>query len=126
MVDDGSGEGSDKAKILMIIDKFIHDLFGGIWVGAMVAIYLLNDKASSLQGTTVVLEFYDVMRVFFWLGIFSMGIISVTGAFWFVHYRSEYRGDLERAKRKILIAKHILLGIIFLAGTYMAYGYTFN
>jgi len=112
--------------LLLIINKFVHDLFSGIWTSSILALYLLDKKAGPSQGTPLWSELRDVMKVFFWLGIFSMAVIFVTGVFWFLNYIPEYSGDAERDKKKLLIAKHVLLGAVFLGGTYLAYSYTFR
>ncbi len=113
--------------LLFIINKFIHDLSSGIWIGTILALYLLDKKAGSSEEMLQASELHDVMRVFFWVGIFALVVIFVTGVFWFLNYGSEeYGGVSERDKKKLLIVKHVLLGIIFLGGTYLAYSYTFR
>jgi len=110
---------------LIIINNFIHDLFTGFWVSTILVIYLLEKKASFVHGIPAE-ALKDVMKVFFVLGIFSLLIIVITGIFRTINYKFTNSGTLETVKKKILIAKHILLGLIFLGGTYLAYCFTFN
>ncbi|HUV50329.1 MAG TPA: hypothetical protein VMW78_04840 [Anaerolineae bacterium] len=110
---------------LIIINNFVHDLFTGLWISTILVIYLLGRKAGFAQGTSLATLLQDVINVFFWLGLFSILIIIITGIFRFFEYRSKNSGVLEPLKKKILIIKHILLGAIFLGGTYLAYGCAF-
>lgn len=111
-------------KALFIINNFAHDLFTGLWTSTILVIYLLDKKANSLQGILLVSVLHDVMRVFFWLGIFSILAILITGIIRLINYRPENE-EAERVKKGILIFKHILLGAIFIGGTYLAYRWTF-
>lgn len=110
---------------LIIINNFAHDLFTGLWVSAFLVIYLLEKKVPFLQ-EALADALKDIMKVFFALGISSLVIIIITGAFRSIYYRSSESGTVMAVKRKILILKHILLGTLFLLGTYLAYRYTFN
>ena len=110
-------------KAFFIINNFTHDLFTGLWTSTILVIYLLDKRANPAQ-TLLAAELHGVMRVFFWLGIFAIAIILSTGIIRFINYRSENE-ESERVKKGILIFKHILLGAIFIGGTYLAYRWTF-
>lgn len=110
---------------LIIINNFVHDLFTGLWISSVLVIYLVGRKAGFTQGTGLAASLQEVMKVFFWLGVFSILVIIITGIFRLFEYRSKNSGVLEPLKKKILIIKHILLGAIFLGGTYLAYGCAF-
>lgn len=109
--------------LLIIINNFAHDLFTGLWTSTILVIYLLDKRANPAQ-TLLAAELHGVMRVFFWLGIFAIAIILSTGIIRFINYRPENE-ESERVKKGILIFKHILLGAIFIGGTYLAYRWTF-
>jgi putative copper export protein len=109
---------------LIIINNFIHDLFTGFWISTIIVIHLLKKKVPLIHGIPSD-AFRDVIKVFFWLGLFSLIIIIVTGIFRTLNYRYISSQIPEDIKRKILIIKHILLGIIFLVGTYLAYSYAY-
>ena len=106
---------------LIIINNFVHDLFTGLWISTVLVIYLLGRKAGFAQGTSLATSLQEVMKVFFWLGVFSILVIIITGIFRLREYRSKNSGASEPIKNKLLILKHILLGGVFLAGTYLAY-----
>ncbi len=112
-------------NLLIVINNFVHDLFTGLWVSAFLVIYLLEKKAPFLQGAAAE-ALRDVMKFFFALGIFSLVVIIITGIFRSLYYRHEEDKNMAAVKKKALIFKHILLGILFLLGTYFAYRYTFN
>jgi len=106
---------------LIIINNFVHDLFTGLWISSVLVIYLLGRKAGFEQGTPLATSLQEVMKVFFWLGLFSILVIIITGIFRLLEYKFQNRGASEPLKKKILILKHILLGAVFVAGTYLAY-----
>jgi len=110
---------------LITINNFGHDMFTGLWISSILVIYLLDRKAGFVQGTLTATLLQEVMKVFFWLGIFSVLIIIITGIFRFVNYGSTNTDASKPAKKKILILKHIFLVAIFLGGTYLAYGWAF-
>jgi putative copper export protein len=110
---------------IIIINNFLHDLFTGFWISTILVIYLLEKKIPSVHGIPAE-AFNDIKKVFFILGIFSLLIIIITGVFRTIHYKFGNSATCETAKKKILIIKHILLGLIFLVGTYLSYSYTFN
>ncbi len=110
---------------LIIINNFIHDLFTGFWISTILIIYLLKKKVPLIHGIPSE-AFRDVMKVFFWLGIFSLIIIFITGIFRALNYKYVNSQTSGVLKKKILIIKHILLGVIFLGGTYLSYCYAFN
>lgn len=109
---------------LIIMNNFIHDLFTGFWVSTIIVIYLLKKQVPLIHGIPSE-TFRDIMKVFFVLGVFSMIVIVVTGIIRTCYYRSINDLDMENIKKKILIIKHILLGLIFIAGTYWAYSYAY-
>lgn len=119
-----NGHSSMKAW-LITINNFGHDMFTGLWISSILVIYLLDRKAGFVQGTLTATLLQEVMKVFFWLGIFSVLIIIITGIFRFVNYGSTNTDASKPAKKKILILKHIFLVAIFLGGTYLAYGWAF-
>lgn len=107
---------------LIIINNFIHDLFTGLWISTIIVIYLLEKKVHFVP----IEPLKDVMKVFFGLGIFSLLIIIITGIFRSINYKFTNSGTFGTVKKKILIIKHILLGLILLWGTYLSYSYAFN
>ncbi len=109
---------------LIIINNFLHDMFTGMWASALIVIYLLRRQIPLVHGIPPE-TFRDIIKVFFWLGIFSLIVIVFTGIIRIFYYRGINDMAIEIVKKKILIIKHVLLGIIFVAGTYLAYSYAF-
>lgn len=109
---------------LIIINNFIHDLFTGFWVSTIIVVYLLKKQVPLVHGIPVE-TFRDVITLFFWLGVFSMIIIVVTGIIRTCYYHGTSDIAMETVKKKILIIKHVLLSLIFIAGTYLAYSYAY-
>ncbi len=107
---------------LISINNFVHDLFTGLWCSALLTIYLLERKAPHTSAETM----KDLMKFFFLLGIVSLLVVVITGVFRSVYYRDGENKTVAAVKKRALIVKHILLGTLFLAGTYLAYSYTFN
>ena len=112
-------------KYLIIINNFVHDLFTGMWVSALAAIFLLENKKSYLQGTAAE-ALRDIMKFFFALGIFSLAVVIITGIFRSVYYKQEENKNIAMVKKRALVFKHILLGSLFILGTWFAYIYAFN
>ncbi len=110
-------------KALFIINNFTHDLFTGLWTSAILVIYLLSKRAQ--EQALLAAELHPVMHMFFWLGIFSIGMILGTGLVRFIYYRPETDGS-ERIKKSLLIYKHLLLGAVFIGGTFLAYRWTYS
>ncbi len=107
---------------LIVINNFVHDLFTGLWCSALLTIYLLERKAPRASAEAS----KDLMKFFFVFGIVSLLVVVITGIFRSVYYRDGENGTVAAVKKRALIVKHILLGTLFLAGTYLAYSYTFN
>ncbi|MEW6053355.1 MAG: hypothetical protein AB1552_06135 [Nitrospirota bacterium] len=105
---------------LIIINSFLHDLVTGFWASTLIVIYLLRNKVPLVHRIPAE-TLGEITKVFFWLGVFSLIIIIITGFFRTWYYRNMYDTGLESVRKKILVLKHILLGIIFTAGTYWAY-----
>jgi len=110
---------------LIMINNFLHDLFTGFWISTILVIYLLKREVSAVHGLPAE-AFEGVMKVFFGLGIFSLLIIIITGIFRSINYNLINSNSVRTVKKKALIIKHILLGLVFLGGTYLAYSYTFK
>ncbi|MCJ7616763.1 MAG: hypothetical protein MUO43_09535 [Desulfobacterales bacterium] len=114
---------------LTIINALAHDLFTGLWISTILVIYLLERKISAAH-EMLVGPLGDVMGTFFWLGIFCIFMIIVTGIFRFFEYRHRYSSapdpDRKKIKTRILILEHILLVLVFAGGTYLAYSYAFS
>lgn len=110
---------------MIVINDFAHDLFTGLWISTVLTIFLLEKKLTLAPGTPAAISIQETKKFFFWLGAASIVTIAVTGVARFSYYKSE-PNRMGAVKDKTLIAKHIILGIIFVAGTYLAYRCSFR
>lgn len=112
-------------KVSIIINNFAHDLSTGLWASSLLVISLLDRKARSLDGVLISSMLHDVMRVFFWIGVASIGAIFATGGLRLLYYRTE-SAEEEKLKKELLIVKHVLFTFVFIGGTYYAYLHAFG
>ncbi len=109
-------------KALLIINNFAHDLFTGLWTSSILVVYLLSERAR--VQTQVAAELHDIVKLFFWIGIFSIAVILGTGLVRFIYYRPANDGS-ETIKKGLLIFKHLLFAAVFTGATFLAYRWTF-
>jgi hypothetical protein len=109
-------------KAFLLINNFTHDLFTGLWTSSILVIYLLTKKAS--EQALLAAELHSVIQVLFWLVIGPLVMVMGTGLIRFIYYRPATDGSAKITK-SILIYKHILLGVVFVGGTFLAYWWTF-
>jgi putative copper export protein len=100
-------------------------LFTGLWISAILVICLLESKTGPAQ-KTLAEALREIMQSFFWLGICALLVTIVTGVFRLLHGRSIHESGPEAPKKQLLIFKHIFLGSILFAGTYLAYHFAFR
>ena len=112
-------------KAFIVVNNFVHDLSTGLWASSIFVIYLLDGKASSVEGLLISPALHDVMRIFFWLGIASIAVILTTGSARLLYYRTESIGGDREIKRNLLIVKHVFFTFVFVGGTYLAYLHAF-
>jgi len=112
--------------LLIIINDFAHDLFTGFWVSSLLVIFLLNNRIASFPLTSEAYSLiHSVMKMFFWLGVISISLIIATGIIRLQNYRKTSRKEIETVKTRALIVKHVILTVIFLAGTCFAYYFVY-
>lgn len=117
--------GEHLKKSVTILVGFIHDLAAGCWVASVLAIYWLHNLQSSSPELAQVLT--PLEKDFFYLGIACVGIVLLTGmGRTFTYIENIYGANTEKLRRKMLVAKHILLFGIFGTGTYWQYTMTFS
>ena len=69
-------------KAFLIINNFAHDLFTGMWTSSVLVIYLLREQAHAQ--TQIAAELHDIVKLFFWIGIFSLAIVLGSGGIRFL------------------------------------------
>ncbi len=112
-------------KSLTILIGFVHDFAAGCWAAAVLATYWVNKlqyKNPELAYALAPLE-----KEFLYLGLACVGIVLLTGAGrTFTYIENFYGGDAEKLRKKLLMAKHILLFGVFGSGTYWQYTMVVN
>lgn len=112
-------------KGLEIVIGFLHDFAAGCWAATVVAIYWLDMTTSEYAEVTHILE--NIQRRFFYIGLACVATVLATGAGrTFTYVSNVYGEDAEKARRRLLIVKHIVLFIVFGAGVYWQYIMTFR
>lgn len=115
----------DIKKTAIIVNGFFHDFAAGIWLAAIVVIVWLHGAHQSEPSTTVVLNMLE--RRMFWVSVVSAVVIMATGAGrTFTYVDNWYGEDAERARRKALIVKHIVLFSAYALGYLWVWGKVFH
>ena len=107
-------------KGITILVGFIHDFAAGCWAATVLAIFRLHNLQS---GSPLLKQALSPLETdFFFLGIACVGIVLITGmGRTFTYVENIYGEDAEKLRKKMLIAKHILLFAVFGTGTYWQY-----
>lgn len=103
---------------LILINDFAHDLLTGLWLGGFVTLFVLRQRAGdpALDAGQVSLM-TELVDLFFWVTLLSLGCILLTGLFRFFCYRTWDGSGMKDIKKRLLIIKHAVLGTSFLIGT---------
>lgn len=105
----------DIKKTAIIVNGFLHDFAAGIWLATVVTIAWLHGAHQEQQATTEVLNILE--RKMFWASVVAATLIMATGAGrTFTYVDNWYGKDAERARRKALIVKHIILFTAYAIG----------
>jgi len=109
---------------LTVIIGFVHDFASGCWAATVFAVVFLDsrevdDVSSALLG--------ELEQSFFWIGIACIVVVFATGAGrTFTYVDQHYGPDAERQRRRLLIIKHVVLILVFGAGTTWQYAMAFG
>ena len=111
-------------KYIALINDFAHDFFTGLWIACLVALYLIQKKSNMAHLTEPASSsiVQSLQHDFFWLQTWSMALIILTGVGRYIHVKQTHQQDSYDPQRKtLLIVKHIVLGILFVGGSYLGY-----
>lgn len=112
-------------KFLTIFAGFIHDFAAGCWAATVLATYWLHRL--HVNSTELIAALAPLENEFFYLGLASVGIVILTGmGRTFTYVDNIYGEDAEKIRKKMLMAKHVLLFGIFGSGTYWQYTMAIN
>ena len=106
-------------KLFTIFIGFVHDFSAGCWAASVLAVYWLNRQQVGTDNLEIIMK---LAKQFFYMGIVSIVVVFATGAGRsFTYINNVYGENAEKARRRMLIFKHIFLFCIFGLGTYWQY-----
>ena len=112
-------------KAAVVLNVFIHDFATGYWLSAMIAIFFLHRFREG--NPTVALLLNRIELFFFWNTIGAALVILATGGMrTFTYVDNFYGPEAERTRRRMLVAKHVVLIAVFAAGGLWAYAMAFH
>lgn len=120
-----TGGNLDIKKTAIIFNGFLHDFAAGIWLAAIVTIVWLHGAHLAAPATAGILNLLE--RRLFWSSVAAAVIIMATGAGrTFTYVDNWYGEDAEHARRRALIAKHLILFIAYGLGYFWVWGKVFH
>jgi len=112
-------------KAAVIVNGFVHDFAAGIWLACIVTIAWLHGAHINQPSATGVLNLLE--RRMFWASLAAALLIMATGAGrTFTYVDNWYGEDAERARRRALILKHIILISAYCLGYLWIWGKVFH
>jgi len=108
-------------KAITIFVGFLHDFAAGCWGASVLAVYWVH-RLEEQKGLGEL--FFGLKKQFFYAGLVCVAIVLLAGigrTFTYACIGSVYGEDTEKLRRKMLIAKHLVLFSIFGAGIYWQY-----
>jgi len=111
-------------KALTIVIGFIHDFAAGCWAATVLAIYWLSIQSFPTEIGDIM---FGLKKQLFWAGIACVVTVFATGAGRsFTYVDNVYGKDAEKARRRLLIIKHIVLLVVFGSGIFWQYTMVFR
>ncbi len=111
-------------KVAVVLNGFVHDFATGYWLSGMIAIYLLRDFQGKYPQVADLLGRME--RFFFWNTVGAAIVIFATGGMrTFTYVDNVFGLEAERTRRRMLVAKHVILIALFAAGGWWAYTVAF-
>ena len=111
-------------RIITVVIGFVHDWSAGIWAAAILGIWWVSRAEAPAEAAPVLAA---LCRQFFWISVGAVVTVFATGAGrTFTYVDGVYGPDTERARRKALVVKHVVLLAVFGGGTAWAYGLAFR
>lgn len=107
----------------IVINSFIHDMATGVWVAVLLMMYIISGHAEEAAAFPRGAVFINSLMDQLWLlAIVSIIVIALTGVvrvFTFKYYG--WTGDVARGRRRLLLVKHIILGVFVVSGLYVQF-----
>jgi uncharacterized membrane protein len=112
-------------KTAIVFNGFVHDFAAGIWLATIVTIAVLHN--AHFKNPSVIGVLNGLERMFFWWSIGAAAVIMATGAGrTFTYVDNWYGADAERARRKALVIKHVVLLTAYALGYYWVWDKVFH
>jgi len=106
-------------QLFTIIIGFLHDFAAGCWAAALLVTWRLQSARLPAEMQVTIKE---MQREFFFIGIVCILVVIVAGAgTTFTYIGNDYGENAEKARRQLLIIKHVMLAVVFAAGTWWQY-----
>ena len=105
---------------LVILNSFLHDMTTGIWIGCLVVMKAALLKFNGLQVDLLQGLADSLLKDLWTLSLVSFTVMVLTGAgrvFTLKNYG--WTGDIGRGRKRLLVVKHVILGIIVIVGLIM-------
>jgi len=108
-------------KSLRIINNFLHDMATGTWIACILVIAVVHSKAAGVSAQSAQVLHAAAWSVF-WLLIIALVIVMATGGLRTLYWRKhEVAENDAKDTFRLLIIKHVILTVIFGAGTVIAW-----
>lgn len=112
-------------KTLAIIIGFAHDWAAGCWGATVLGVWWLERVLARHAEVSFLLG--ELQRDFFWIGVACVVVVMATGAGrTFTYVEGFYGPDAEARRRRLLIVKHVILLVLFGAGTIWQWSLAFR
>ncbi len=108
---------------LTVINSFIHDMATGVWVAVLFMMYIVSGRAHELADIPRGAAFIGGIMDSLWiLAVASMVVVLLTGIIRAVTFkRYGWTGDVARSRKRLLMIKHIILGVMVALGLYLQF-----
>lgn len=114
----------DIKRVAVVANGFLHDLATGCWLACIAAIALLHRFQA--EQPEIAFPLGRIEQFFFWAALLLVVVMATGGVRACTYVDNFYGQDTERLRRRMLIAKHLVLFAIFAAGTWLSWTMAFH
>jgi putative copper export protein len=104
-------------RYLWTTNNFLHDLATGVWAACILVVWLLSARLGGIPPAAAD-ALLDAMRTLRDLAIVALVVIGATGGVRVGYWRRQSEPEDVAHKRRALIVKHVLLLVVYGAGTW--------
>lgn len=108
---------------IIIINSFLHDVATGVWIAVLIVMYVISGQAAGVKGTPQGAAFVaGIMDSLWFTAVVSLAVILLTGVVRGLTFKFYgWTGDVARDRKRLLMVKHVILGIVVTAGLYFQF-----